>query len=79
MKTFGEQLREARKERGLTKVQLARRANIGESTVTRMEADKHDPSLTTLRKVMREFPHDVFTIAEAGYELTLSSRKARKL
>lgn len=54
MKTFGEQLREARGAKKLTQETCARRAGLLVKTIGRMEAGSHDPSLKTLLKITRE-------------------------
>ncbi len=77
MKTFGEQLREARKERGVTQEQLARRADITLTTLQRMETDKHDPSLVTLRKIAAEFPHQALTFPQGSYEVSVVAKRRK--
>jgi transcriptional regulator with XRE-family HTH domain len=75
MKTFGEQLREARNGSGISQEQLARRAEIGVRTVTRMEADQHNPTLSTLRRLSKEFPYYAFTFEEGNMDVTVVSTR----
>lgn len=51
MKTTGEKIRAARKEKGLYQHELAARARLSVQTVRNVEADRHEPELPTLRKI----------------------------
>jgi transcriptional regulator with XRE-family HTH domain len=72
MKTFGEQLREARKSKKLTQETCARRSGLLVRTVERMESGKHDPSLSTLLKLTREL-RCKFEFSEGGSVITIQS------
>jgi len=65
MKTFGEQLREARMGKKLTQETLSKRSGLLVKTVGRMEAGSHDPSLKTLLKITRELGGE-FEFNEGG-------------
>jgi transcriptional regulator with XRE-family HTH domain len=71
MKTFGEQVREARDGSGLSQEQLARRANVGVRTVTRIEHDAHEPTLKTMVAIAKEFPYFAFTFEGGNMEVTI--------
>ena len=47
-KTFGVRLRDARKDRGWTKEQLARHCEITQAQVCRLERDRRMPSVPNL-------------------------------
>lgn len=74
MKSFGEQLREARKGKGMTQEVCARRSNLLVKTVERMESDNHDPSLSTLLKLTRELGKFEF---EEGGKVIVIMQKGR--
>lgn len=43
--TFGKRLKDLRKERGLTLVELSRKVNVGKSIISLWEQDKCQPAL----------------------------------
>ena len=49
-KTIGEQIRELRKERGLTQKELGERSGIAEPTIRRYELGKLNPKFETVQK-----------------------------
>lgn len=51
--TFGEKLRKARKEIGLSQVQLAEKINVSRSAVAKWDSDKGMPDVSNL-KVMAQ-------------------------
>ncbi len=55
MKTFGSRLKELRIERGLTQSQLAQKIGSAQSAVYYWEADKQEPSISTLKKICELF------------------------
>ncbi len=55
MKTFGSRLKELRLERGLTQNQLAQKIGSAQSAVYYWEADKQEPSISTLKKICELF------------------------
>jgi predicted nucleotidyltransferase/DNA-binding XRE family transcriptional regulator len=62
MESGGALLREARQRAGLSQSDLARRAGVPQSVVSEYEADKRQPALQTLSRL----------IAATGHQLTLS-------
>ena len=50
---FGGRLREARKAMGLTQIQLAKRARLGNIQVCRLELGQANPKADTLRRLAR--------------------------
>jgi predicted transcriptional regulator len=67
MKTFGDQLKEARKDVDMTQEHLSRRSNTSLRTITRVEANTCDPTLATVLKLVRTFPTVEFKLQ--AYEL----------
>lgn len=53
MLTFGEKLRLARQDRGLTQAALADRAGISRNTVLDLERGPIDPRLSTVEKLLK--------------------------
>lgn len=51
--TFGEKLRKARKEIGLSQVQLVEKINVSRSAVAKLDSDKGMPDVSNL-KVMAQ-------------------------
>ncbi len=49
--TFGQRLRELRKERSLTQEDLSRRTHIHAPTIGRLERDKREPRLKTILRL----------------------------
>ncbi len=50
---FGPKLREARERLGLTQEEVAQRSGVHVTEVSRMEAGKRDPKISTLRKLAK--------------------------
>ena len=50
---FGKQLQRLRTRRGLTQEQLAVKAGLSRTFVTRLELGQHDPSLSTLVRLAK--------------------------
>jgi transcriptional regulator with XRE-family HTH domain len=50
---LGENLREARKKLGLTQEQVAERSGVQAGEVSRIEAGKRDPQVSTVLKLAR--------------------------
>jgi len=50
---FGTKLREAREHLGLTQEEVAQRSGVHVTEVSRMEAGKRDPKISTLRKLAK--------------------------
>lgn len=53
MPDFGTKLREARERLGLTQEEVAQRSGVHVTEVSRMEAGKRDPKISTLRKLAK--------------------------
>ncbi|GEA16144.1 MAG: hypothetical protein PWR22_1064 [Moorella sp. (in: firmicutes)] len=51
MKTLGERLAALRKEKALTQAEMARRLNMGQSTIAMYERNKRSPDAETLQKL----------------------------
>jgi len=49
--SFGEMVKRARKERGLTQVELAKRCGIHEITLAKIETGVHEPQPENRRKI----------------------------
>jgi predicted transcriptional regulator len=79
MQTFGEQLKEARKEWGITVEQLAVRSGVSYRTIARMEANSHDPTLSTLLKLTREFSGKQFLFEDGYYDILVQAKKRRRV
>jgi transcriptional regulator with XRE-family HTH domain len=50
---FGNRLREARERLGLTQEEVAQRSGVHATEVSRMEAGKRDPKISTLRRLAK--------------------------
>jgi uncharacterized protein len=50
---FGINLRRARRQRRLTQVQLAERAGVSQTAISRLEAGDRDPLLTTVVRLAK--------------------------
>jgi transcriptional regulator with XRE-family HTH domain len=48
---IGERLRQLREERALRQEDLAELAGVGKNTVNRLERDRTEPHMTTIRKL----------------------------
>ena len=55
MDTFGSRLKELRIERGLTQKQLAQLIGSAQSAVYYWEADRQEPSISSLKKICEVF------------------------
>lgn len=53
--TYGQQLRAARKSRGLTIAQAATLSGVVQSQLSRLENDRGNPSIETLRRIAATF------------------------
>lgn len=51
MKTFGEKLKELRKEKALTQKQLAALLKCSQSAIVYWENNKQEPTISALRKI----------------------------
>lgn len=50
-KIFGDRVRDARRRRGLTQAQLAKRASVGADTIGRIEGARYSPRLDTMLRL----------------------------
>jgi transcriptional regulator with XRE-family HTH domain len=53
MAGFGSNLRAARERRGLTQEEVARRSGVHATEVSRIEAGKRDPKVSTLERLAK--------------------------
>ena len=59
LKWFGRRLSLARKERGLSQAQLAKRLYVGQATVSRLEQGTAVPDVATIRQIAEVLDVDV--------------------
>lgn len=57
--SIGEKIKKARRERGFTQVQLAKKSTISRSYLADMEADRYNPSIETLKRIARTLNMDI--------------------
>lgn len=62
--SFGSNLRRLRKEKGLTQTQLAERAGVKATHMTKLEKDLGDPKLSTVYKFMEALECDAGALLE---------------
>ena len=55
MDSFGEKLKELRKERNCGQIQLAKELGVGKSIISLWELDKCEPTLSNLIKISQYF------------------------
>lgn len=55
METFGERLKELRKERGCGQIQLAKEIGVGKSVISLWELNRCEPTLSNLIKLSLYF------------------------
>ena len=67
MKTFGERLRELRKEKNIGQIELARILGVGKSIISLWETNQCEPTLSKLISIAKFF--DVTIDYLAGLEL----------
>lgn len=53
MANLGTNLREARKRLGLTQEQVAQRSGVHSTEISRIEAGKRDPQISTVRRLAK--------------------------
>ncbi|RXK83773.1 helix-turn-helix domain-containing protein [Filimonas effusa] len=66
LKTFGENLKKARKEKGLTTREFADIADIAHSQVWKLESGLVDPSLTTLLAIAKTLDVSIDGLVSEG-------------
>ena len=68
---LGKRLKALRRRRGMTQSDLARRAGLSLGYLARLELGRHDPSLTTVRKLARALK---VTVADLAGQLEIPGR-----
>ncbi|MFH1328538.1 MAG: CBS domain-containing protein [Candidatus Bathyarchaeota archaeon] len=82
-----DEMKKARKSVGLTQKELARRAGVSQSLIARIEAEKIDPRMSTLNKILtaitslrgRKTALDIMHSPVISVEVTNTVRKAVEL
>ncbi len=78
MKSFAEQLREARNDRGISQEVLAKRSGVSYRTIERMESGKGEPSVSTLIKLVREFHGHQFLFEDGFYDVLIQAKRRKR-
>ena len=65
--SLGSEIRKARELRGWSQAELARRADIGRSTLTEIESGKHEPNLNTAGEIYFAF-NNIDECYKNGYD-----------
>jgi len=73
--TFGEKLKKARKEAGLTQEELAKRMNVSRSAVAKWETDKGMPDIENLRLISSMIDVSIDYLLEEGERITFNETK----
>jgi transcriptional regulator with XRE-family HTH domain len=73
----GRKIRQLRKERKLTQVDLAARLGIQQSDLSRMEQGEYRVSLDTLLRILAEFKMSIGEFFEEGAERSITPRDMR--
>src|SRR5690625_168254 len=73
--TFGEKLKKARKEAGLTQEELAKRMNVSRSAVGKWETDKGMPEIENLRLISSMIDVSIDYLLEEGERITFNETK----
>jgi len=76
----GEDIRNARKTRGLTQAELADRADVSQPLIARVESEDVDPTLATLHAIVSALNDSETTINQEEVDLVVPSvlKEARK-
>jgi HTH-type transcriptional regulator/antitoxin HipB len=64
-KDLGETIRRARRERGLTQIALAERANVARGAVQKLESGRGTVNLSTMLKILRTLSLDLVVSSRA--------------
>lgn len=72
---LGESIKQARKGKGLTQKQLAKKLSIGESTVRMWELGKNTPSIKTIKEISKALNLSSTSLLESAGYLDLSHVK----
>lgn len=73
--TFGEKLKKARKEAGLTQEQLAERINVSRSAVAKWETDKGMPDIKNLKVISELVDVSVDYLLDEGEGISFNETK----
>ena len=73
--TFGEKLKEARKNAGLSQEQLAEKMSVSRSAVAKWESDKGMPDVNTLKVMAQMLDVSVDYLLDDGEKLSFSETK----
>lgn len=65
MKDLGQTVRRARRERGLTQIALAERANVARGAIQKLESGRGTVNLPTVLKVLRTLSLDIVVSSRA--------------
>ncbi len=58
-KTTGQIFKEARQNKGLTQVELAKKSGVHSNTIAKIERDEQDPSFATIKKLAKILDVDI--------------------
>ncbi len=53
LSTLGQQVREARREQGLSRAELERKSGIRQTVIWRLETGRTDPQINTVLRILR--------------------------
>ena len=73
--TFGEKLKEARKEAGLSQEQFAEKMSVSRSAVAKWESDKGMPDVNNLKAMAQLLDISVEYLLDEDEKLSLMKRK----
>lgn len=77
--SIGTKIKDIRKSKGLTQVQLADKAQISRSYLGDLEGDRYNPSLETLRSIANALGVDVSTFVSNDPNVNFSPRDKRDI
>ena len=66
--TIGQQIRQRRKQLGLTQVELAERLNMNQADISRIELDKHAISTRKLQAIASVIGVEIRLVTVSNYE-----------
>lgn len=76
--SFGRRLKELREQAGLTQEQLARKADLSTSFLSKLEQKDHDPSWTTVQALAKALGVDCTAFADGDGASVEEARTAPK-
>ncbi len=74
---LGEALRRARRERGMTQIELAERANVARSAVQKLEGGGGTVNLDTVLKLLRTLSLDLEVVSRTSVDQPASEEEKR--